>query len=63
MRSIEIVARLDKVVAQGSKATVTLVMGEEMAYLAPKLAELAGETVIASIAAYQDALPMDGMDG
>lgn len=63
MESIRIVAKLEKVVAQGDKATVTLTMGQEMAYLAPRIAEMAGETVVATVAPYQESLPLGELDG
>lgn len=60
--SIKTTAVLDKVLVTKEKATLTITMGPEMLYLAPRLAEIAGEGVVVSIAPQQGRLPMDGYD-
>lgn len=60
VESIKTTATLDKVLVTKDKATLTLTMGAEMLYLAPRLAEIAGEGVVVSIAPQQQQLDLGG---
>lgn len=61
-KSIITTATFDKILVAKDKATVTLTMGPEMLYLAPKMATMADEEVLVSIARTQERLPLDGSD-